>query len=131
MTVDLIKAAQKIVVESTRQAITDVCDQMTNDIEEFVLRRDVDPPSDPGEPPALRTGNLARSQGFEPAKVDGTRITGRIFNSADYAVFLEIGTLNMQARPFFLPFISSGRNQRKYSEMCAKLVQAGLKRGAS
>jgi hypothetical protein len=59
--------------------------------------------SAPGEPPAIRTGNLFRSirESFpEP-------LTGQLVIGASYAEHLERGTSRLAARPFIGPGIKS------------------------
>lgn len=59
--------------------------------------------SAPGQPPAIRTGNLFRSirESFPRP------LTGQIVIGAPYAEYLERGTSRMAARPFVAPAIKS------------------------
>ena len=57
--------------------------------------------SAPGEAPANFTGLLARETGFE---VSGFRFM-KFGNRAPYAAFLELGTGNMEERPFLIKAI--------------------------
>ena len=59
--------------------------------------------SAPGEPPAVRTGNLRRNWRkyvLAQASMSGTRITARIKSDMPYSEFLEQGTGKMAARPY-------------------------------
>lgn len=55
------------------------------------------PASKPGEPPALRFGELRRSIAWE---VDESAHVARVGSNKDYAGYLERGTSKMDARPF-------------------------------
>jgi hypothetical protein len=55
-----------------------------------------------GEPPAMRSGRLARSNKY---RVEENEL--HIMNTAGYSGYLEEGTIKMQARGFFLPIISN------------------------
>lgn len=57
------------------------------------------PPSEPGKPPAVDTGNLKGSTTFVPAG----KLTYEVIVGAEYSLFLEYGTVNMAPRPFLLP----------------------------
>ena len=60
-------------------------------------------PSPPGQPPHLRTGNLRRSYHVE---FDQGALVARVGSDpaiAPYAVFLELGSRNMEARPHLVP----------------------------
>lgn len=48
---------------------------------------------------AIDTGNLLNSIGAEP--VDATKLRWRIFASAEYAGYVNYGTVRMPPRPFF------------------------------
>lgn len=63
------------------------------------------PPSAPGSPPAIRTGNLRGSYARQPAKYTPGGVTGAVFSSADYAPHLELGTIFMAARPALGPAV--------------------------
>jgi HK97 gp10 family phage protein len=56
------------------------------------------PASNPGEPPALRTGNLQDSIRVE--EIDGQVCVVVGDDDAYYAIFLEFGTSTMDPRPF-------------------------------
>ena len=59
--------------------------------------------SAPGEPPAVRTGNLRRNWRqyvLAGESMSGTRITARIKSDMPYSEFLEQGTGKMAARPY-------------------------------
>lgn len=60
--------------------------------------------SAPGENPHKMIGNLQRSvaHAMEPDKK-----TAYVGSNLDYALFLEVGTSKMAARPFFLPTLKA------------------------
>ena len=60
-------------------------------------------PSAPGKPPHLRTGNLRRSYHIELDEAQQIAKVGSDAAIAPYAVFLELGSRNMQARPHLVP----------------------------
>jgi HK97 gp10 family phage protein len=59
------------------------------------------PSSRPGEPPRMRTGHL-RSSIYREKVAD---MHHRVTVGAEYGVYVEYGTRNMAARPFFRPAI--------------------------
>lgn len=65
------------------------------------------PPSEPGEPPHVRTGSLRRSVRLDEAEtVPGIVIAaGGPGTLVPYAGHLEFGTSTMEPRPFVLPVI--------------------------
>ena len=63
--------------------------------------------SAPGEAPASDTGRLVQSGRTE---YDRKEVLGRIIFSANYAASLELGTLNMQPRPFARPALAAKRD---------------------
>ena len=56
--------------------------------------------SAPGESPATDTGRLRQSATHETVRVEGDMVIGGAGVSAPYAVALELGTENMEPRPF-------------------------------
>jgi HK97 gp10 family phage protein len=68
--------------------------------------------SAPGQPPATDTGFLVSSI-YSEVGVDRGDIVGMVRASAPYAIFLEFGTMNMAARPFFEPALMSERKKIK------------------
>ena len=59
--------------------------------------------SAPGEPPAVRSGNLRRNWRqyvLAEAHLGGTRITARLKSDMPYSEYLEQGTKKMAARPY-------------------------------
>ena len=59
--------------------------------------------SAPGEPPAVRTGNLRRNWRqyvLAEEHMGGTRITARIKSDMPYSGYLDEGTSRMAARPY-------------------------------
>lgn len=59
-------------------------------------------PSSPGEPPAVDTGTLRRSVQMEVQDAP-TLIIVRVGTNLKYGLFLEIGTVHIQPRPWLLP----------------------------
>jgi len=58
------------------------------------------PASAPGDPPAIRTGYLDSSVTVEP--IPGGWV---VYIEAFYGIFLELGTIKMSPRPFFISAI--------------------------
>ena len=59
--------------------------------------------SAPGEPPAVRSGNLRRNWRqyvLAESHLGGTRITARLKSDMPYSEYLEQGTKKMAARPY-------------------------------
>jgi len=65
--------------------------------------------SAPGDPPAVDTGRLRASIGSELAR-DAQGLHARIGSTYDVALFLELGTRKMAARPFLRPALPAARN---------------------
>ena len=61
------------------------------------------PPSEPGEPPHLRTGALRRS--VQIVKAEPDEVTVEV--SAPYGAHLEFGTSRMEPRPFVSPALNA------------------------
>ena len=61
------------------------------------------PPSEPGEPPHLRTGALRRS--VQIVKADPEEVVVEV--SAPYGAHLEFGTSRMEPRPFVAPALNA------------------------
>jgi hypothetical protein len=68
------------------------------------------PPSEPGEPPAKRTGTLDRSIDSETVETRGEFI-GRVGTNLKYGFWLELGTRRMAARPYLRPALTSQRKR--------------------
>jgi phage gpG-like protein len=60
--------------------------------------------SAPGEMPAIDTGALAASIQTDVQKTKGT-----VYTNMEYSEFLEYGTVNMEARPYFTPAAEAAR----------------------
>lgn len=114
----------RVLGDALQKAVNSLTLEIAGDIEENVLRKKTNPgpmynnPSKPGNPPAVRTGQLANrmapsGSGDAQAKRLPTEIKGVVFNDAPYAVFLEFGTRHMAARPFLLPSMSKRKNRYK------------------
>ena len=65
-----------------------------------------------GQPPATDLGNLVRSISIE-VKERPKMIEGRLIVGEDYAIHLEYGTTNMQARPFLQPAFEKSKPKIK------------------
>lgn len=63
--------------------------------------------SAPGEPPAIRTGNLLRSISEPQVIKSGNSVVGRLVIAAPYAWDLERGTGRIAPRPFIKPAIDT------------------------
>lgn len=107
-----------------QKAVDSLTLEIAGDIEENVLRKKTNPgpryknPSLPGNPPAVRTGQLANRMGPSgstelESERSPTKIRAVVFNDAPYAVFLEFGTRFMAARPFLLPSMTKRKNRYK------------------
>ena len=67
-----------------------------------------------GEAPASDTGYLANSISHQVIKEmsgQSTEFIGVVSASAEYAIHLEFGTTNMEARPFLRPALISNRRK--------------------
>jgi HK97 gp10 family phage protein len=107
-----------------QKAVDSLTLEIAGDIEENVLRKKTNPgpryanPSLPGNPPAVRTGQLANrmapsnASDFQSTRKP-TEIRAVVFNDAPYAIFLEFGTRFMAARPFLLPSMTKRKNRYK------------------
>ncbi len=62
--------------------------------------------SAPGEPPMSDTGNLASQVKFQFGELEGV-----VFTPVKYGLYLEIGTSNMEARPWLFPSLEENRQQ--------------------
>lgn len=75
------------------------------------------PHSRPGHPPNIQTGNLKRNIGWDRGgrggmtRRIGTGIGG--VSSVGYAMYLEMGTGKMAARPYLKPGVRNNENQIK------------------
>lgn len=67
-------------------------------------------PSRPGEPPKMVTGELRDSLGAAVA-VEGERVVAVVGAGARHALFLELGTRRMAARPFLRPALFNQRGE--------------------
>jgi HK97 gp10 family phage protein len=67
-------------------------------------------PSKPGEPPHLRTGTLARSIDWETLQTS-YGFVGRVGTNLKYGFWLEVGTSQMDARPYLRPALDKHRNK--------------------
>lgn len=65
--------------------------------------------SAPGDPPAVDTGRLRASIGSELAR-DAQGLFVRIGSNYETALWLELGTRRMAARPFLVPALPAAKN---------------------
>lgn len=65
-----------------------------------------------GESPASDTGFLAGSISHR-VRTKGKTIIGEVVASAEYAIHLEFGTVNMKARPFLQPALDKSASKIK------------------
>lgn len=90
-------------------AVRDVVMESAHDVESVIKRSMAEPKSGalygshrasaPGESPAMDTGTLAASIQVEPTGATSAAVA----TNMDYAVHLEYGTVNMAARPAWVP----------------------------
>jgi len=80
--------------------------------------------SAPGQPPMTDTGDLANSIKWQMRGMDGY-VFSRL-DSPPYPLYLEFGTKNMQARPFFRPAVERERPKfvKRYDRLIDKVVKA-------
>lgn len=67
-------------------------------------------PSRPGEPPKKVSGRLFLSI-FSSVKRTGNQVFGFVGSSAKHARHLELGTSQMEPRPFFRPTLQKNRDR--------------------
>ena len=77
--------------------------------------------SAPGEPPATDYGNLVNGISTEHKK----KLESWVVSAADYSLDLELGTENMEARPFMKPAVE--QNEKPFFRACAKAVRDGAR----
>lgn len=89
------------VLAHTQQAVDDALRAVLEDGQRFVRGRfSLIPPSAPGNPPAIDTGNLYR---HIEIGLHAGGAGGYLRAATEYAIYLELGTSRMAARPFMLP----------------------------
>ena len=66
--------------------------------------------SAPGKPPALDLGNLMSSIASK-VTVGAAVIKGEVGSDIDYALYLEVGTHKMAARPYLRPAVRANRRK--------------------
>lgn len=76
--------------------------------------------SAPGQAPATETGFLVANLHH---KVDPDGLGASAISGADYSEFLEFGTVNISARPFFQPALDKVR-KRIFSRLTKELKRA-------
>lgn len=105
--------------------------EVTNTVKVMITRPG---PSQPGEPPGLRTGGLRRSYTWEVKQPTGKRHEVWIGSDkttlqpgtglpVDYAGYLEFGTSKMEPRPHFRPAVMIVR-ERMPQHMARAIEQA-------
>lgn len=96
-------AAVKVVTVGTLRIHRDVIDSLGTDGKSGAIRMSHGSPhqaSAPGEAPSSDTGELRKGITFN---VDTAKIEGTIRSKAPYSLDLELGTHNMEPRPFLVP----------------------------
>jgi len=68
--------------------------------------------SAPGEAPARRLGDLARTIRVQP-RIEPGRVQARVGTELEYAVYLEYGTESMEPRPSLKPALDRARPEIK------------------
>lgn len=66
------------------------------------------PPSSPGEPPHKRSARLQTSITWALGE-DSLGVYAEVGTNVEYAIYLELGTDRMAARPFLEPALSAAR----------------------
>lgn len=66
------------------------------------------PPSQPGQPPSVRTGRLRGSITFRVG-IDALSPFVDVGSSVVYAAYVELGTSRMKARPYLRPALEAAR----------------------
>jgi hypothetical protein len=89
------EAAKKLLKMTQAQRIEVACVLLKNEIKEAVSEPSP-PVSDPGEPAHKDTGRYRASWAHE---VDKEKLEGRVGSNMALALWLELGTQNMAARP--------------------------------
>lgn len=67
-------------------------------------------PSAPGQPPGVDTGTLRRSVQVDRSQVD-SELKARVGTNVEYARPLEYGTINMAARPWMRPTVTTFKDK--------------------
>jgi HK97 gp10 family phage protein len=80
-------------------------------------------PSNPGETPAVQTGQLRRST----VAMNISTARWGVFAQMFYSKMLEFGTSKMEPRPFMIPGMMSRANQKKALAAAVRGLRAGLK----
>lgn len=83
------------------------------------------PPSAPGNPPAIDTGNLYRN--VTTGYTRGKPTWGYLRAAVEYAIWLEFGTSKMAARPFMRP--TALYLKQRAPEIVAEALRRNLGRG--
>lgn len=68
-------------------------------------------PSLPGNPPVSDLGNLIKNIVVDKVKVRGKKAFIEIRSKAPYSLALELGTKNMEARPFMAPALKKSEKK--------------------
>ena len=116
-----------------RGAVTRAAIMVQDEAVRLVSQQSSPPPSEPGEPPHLDTGTLARSIDWE-VEDQPRSIVGRIGTNLDYGRYLELGTSIMAPRPYLRPALDRMRPHiqlmfRQAGRRASRQQGSGVRRG--
>lgn len=132
--VDSIRLVQRASETAAEQAVEIIVRRVSRSAQRLLSTRNwkESGPSKPGQPPSLRTGALAKSVPLAASwESDGDGgAVGIVGSTVKYSVFLELGTSNVQPRPFLRPAIdeNADRIERLTGEALAIQLRAATLR---
>lgn len=91
------------------RAMQEIVDTVRDDIQESISTP-YPPPSSPGDPPHMRSGELEASIESDVRR-EGNEVVGTVTCTAPYGAELERGTSEMPARPFMRPGMARTRSE--------------------
>jgi HK97 gp10 family phage protein len=98
------RAVNDVIKETTiavhKEAIESISKKGSGRTYELYIPRRTHTASAPNNPPATDTGFLKNNLRWETIK---SAFTGKVISGADYSVYLEFGTSQMEQRPFMRP----------------------------
>lgn len=106
--------------EAVREEATSLMQNSPRSGRVYKRRGVVHKSSGPGEPAAPDTGNLIRNI---QTSVDPQKLTGNVNFGAEYAPYLEYGTVNMAPRPFARPAAEHKRAEIQ-SDIATSIAEA-------
>lgn len=107
---------QKRTAKQLEKGVTNACLYTSNQMKKNVNRGNADGsnPSDPGEYPKKVTGTLQNNITYT-VKTGSEKIKGRVgirkSPASEYALYLELGTSKMAARPFIRKTVFENRSE--------------------